>query len=180
MSELDENGKRWCSRFHQECFQEERGQKQCRGELDVGGPKSGSGGSVSGARSPSRLAKAVVEQSGRRRLSLVEALQVQMEESEGAGLITQQSLESTLTASTSLAPPSVGCSLCGASVPGWLLGQHLHLEHFSWYFAPELSCWACRVAVATSSDLRSHQLCGVTFSAGNLGRWLEAMRTRSF
>ena len=32
-------------------------------------------------------------------------------------------------------------------------GAGLIAQHFSWYFVPELSCWACCVAVITSSDL---------------------------
>ena len=171
----EENGKRRYSKFRLECSQEERGRKPYREELGTGS-RSCSGGSGSGARSCSRLSKGVEEQAGQERLPLVEVSQVQTEERRGAGVGTQQPLESGSVASTSQVTPSVGCSLCGASVPRRLLGQHIRLEHFPWYFAPELSCWTCQVAVATSTDLRRHQECQVMFSAENLGRWLEAMK----
>ena len=171
----EENGKRRYSKFRPECSQEERGRKPYREELGTGS-RSCSGGSGSGARSRSRLSKGVEEQAGQERLPLVEVSQVRTEECRGAGVGTQQPLESAPVASTSRVTPSVGCSLCGASVPRRLLGQHIRLEHFPWYFAPELSCWTCQVAVATSTDLRRHQECQVMFSAENLGRWLEAMK----
>ena len=171
----EENGNRRYPKFRPECSQEDRGRKPYREEL-VTGSRSCSGESGSGARSRSRLSKGMEEQAGQERLPLVEVSQVRTEECRGARVGTQQPLESALVASTSRVTPSVGCSLCGASVPRRLLGQHIRLEHIPWYFTPKLSYWTCQVAVATSTDLRRHQECQVMFSAENLGRWLEAMK----
>ena len=67
--------------------------------------------------------------------------------------------------------------MCGASALGRLLGQHVRLDDFPWYFAPELACWTCQKAVTTSSELRAeHRKCGATFSSEVLGKWLEVMK----
>ena len=127
----EENGKRRYPKFGPECSQEERGPKPYREEL-VTGSSSCSGGSGSGAWSRSRLSKGAEEQAGQGRLPLVEVSQVQTEERRDAGVGMQPPLESAPVASTSRVTPSVGCSLCVASIPRRLLGQHIQLELFLW------------------------------------------------
>ena len=71
------------------------------------------------------------------------------------------------------------CPICGREVHS--VKRHVEMEHFPWYFTPEIACWQCKRATENHCSLMDRHKCCVEWEVGRLTEerflsWIQTMK----